>query len=63
MTKYSHAMKKLILSCLFAVTVGLITGCGNSSSSSDSGNAQQPPAQSPSAPPPGPPPSATHTNQ
>jgi hypothetical protein len=48
-------MKKLILSCLFAATVGLLAGCSKSSSS-DSG--AQPPAQTPSQPPP----SAAHTN-
>jgi hypothetical protein len=51
--RLSATMKTFLMTCLFALTVGLLAGC---SKSSDTGS-QQPPAQ-----PPGPPPAATHTN-
>jgi peptidyl-prolyl cis-trans isomerase B (cyclophilin B) len=44
-------MKKLILSCLFGASFGLLTGCGNAPSNADSSTPSQPtPAATPAAP-------------
>jgi peptidyl-prolyl cis-trans isomerase B (cyclophilin B) len=43
-------MKKLILTCLFGASFGLLTGCGNAPSSADSSTQSQPtPAATPAA--------------